>query len=135
MNLILAIDQSTSATKAILFDAGGKVLDEPARVTSRFIPGPAAWNTPMPRKFWRNVLAVIREVVGRNRKKLKWIAALSLTNQRETVLVFDRHTGKPLHNAIVWQCRRGDDICRKLSAQAGHDAAVPRRSPQDWPQD
>jgi glycerol kinase len=126
MNLILAIDQSTSATKAILFDPSGKVLDQAARDHQQIYPRPG-WVEHDAEEIWRNVLAVVREVVGRNRKKLKWIAALSLTNQRETVLVFDRYTGKPLHNAIVWQCRRGDDICRKLSAQ-GHDAAVHRKT-------
>src|SRR5215831_4275326 len=103
MSLVLAIDQSTSATKAVLFDAAGKVLDQAARDHRQIYPQPG-WVEHDAEEIWRNVLAVI-----------------SLTNQRETVLVFDRKTGRPLHNAIVWQCRRGDAICQRLSDQ-DHDA-------------
>ena len=73
------------------------------------------------------MLAVIREVSGRNRKKLSRLAGLSITNQRETVPVFDRKTGKPLHHALVWQDRRGDTICAKLTKQ-GHGASVLRKT-------
>jgi glycerol kinase len=116
MPLLLAIDQSTSATKAILFDATGRLVDKASRDHRQLYPQPG-WVEHDVEEIWQNVLAVIREVAGRNRKKLSQLAGLSITNQRETVLVFDRKTGKPLHNAIVWQCRRGDAICRKLSQQ------------------
>ncbi len=116
MSLILAIDQSTSATKAILFDAKGKILDRASRSHRQIYPQPG-WVEHDAEEIWRHALAVIREVAGRNRRKLSQLAALSITNQRETVLVFDRRTGKPLHRAIVWQDRRGDAICRKLHAQ------------------
>src|SRR5579864_7326083 len=119
MSLILAIDQSTSATKAVLFNARRKVLDKASRDHRQIYPQPG-WVEHDAEEIWRNVLAVIHEIVGRNRKKLSQLICLSLANQRETVLVFDRQTGRPLHNAIVWQCRRGDAICRRLSAQ-GHD--------------
>ncbi|HXC37100.1 MAG TPA: glycerol kinase GlpK, partial [Candidatus Acidoferrales bacterium] len=68
-------------------------------------------------EIWRNVLGAIREIIKRNRASISRLAGLSITNQRETVVVFDRKTGKPLHNAIVWQDRRGDAICEKLRAQ------------------
>src|SRR5258706_7707084 len=126
MSLILAIDQSTSATKAVLFDAKGKVLDKASRSHRQIYPRPG-WVEHNAEEIWRNVLAVIREVSGRNRKKLSQLAGLSLTNQRETVLAFDRQTGRPLHNAIVWQDRRGDVICRKLQAQ-GHDNFVRQKT-------
>jgi len=126
MSLILAIDQSTSATKAVLFDANGKVLDQAARDHRQIYPRPG-WVEHDAEEIWRNVLAVIRDVVGRNRRRLARIVGLSITNQRETVLVFDRQTGKPLYPAIVWQCRRGDAICRKLSAQ-GQDSIVRRKT-------
>src|SRR6185369_13607545 len=74
-------------------------------------------------EIWQNVLAVIRELARRNHRRLSRLAALSITNQRETIVVFDRKTGKPLHNAIVWQCRRGEGICQKLHNQ-GHDKFV-----------
>jgi glycerol kinase len=116
MPLILAIDQSTSATKAVLFDAAGKVLDKASRYHHQLYPRPG-WVEHNAEEIWRNVLAVIREVAGRNRAKLARLACLSITNQRETIVVFDRRTGKPLHPAIVWQCRRGDPICHKLREQ------------------
>lgn len=122
MPLILALDQSTSATKAILFDLTGKVLDRAARNHKQIYPQPG-WVEHDAEEIWQNVLAVIREVAGRNPDKINQLAGLSITNQRETILVFDRVTGKPLHNAIVWQCRRGDPICQKLREQ-GHDNLV-----------
>ncbi|MGH7951379.1 MAG: FGGY-family carbohydrate kinase, partial [Limisphaerales bacterium] len=74
-------------------------------------------------EIWKNVLAVIREIVKRNRKIISNLIGLSIANQRETVVVFDRKTGRPLYNAIVWQCRRGAPICRKLHGQ-GHENLV-----------
>ncbi len=124
MSLILAIDQSTSATKAVLFDASGKVLGKASREHRQIYPRPG-WVEHDAEEIWRNVLAVMREIVARNRSKISKLAALSITNQRETILVFDRKTGKPLHNAIVWQDRRGDAICRKLGS---HEALVRRKT-------
>jgi glycerol kinase len=65
-------------------------------------------------ELWQNVLAVIRELTQRNRHRFPQLACLSITNQRETIVVFDRATSRPLHNAIVWQDRRGDPLCQKL---------------------
>jgi len=111
--IILALDQSTSATKAILFDAQGYVLDRASRGHRQIYPRPGRVEHDA-EEIWHNVLAVIREVARRNRKKLSRLVCLSITNQRETILVLDRATGKPLHNAIVWQDRRGDPICQEL---------------------
>src|SRR5438093_1911093 len=118
MPCLLAIDQSTSATKAVLFDAQGRTLDRAAREHRQIYPQPG-WVEHDAEEIWENVLAVIGEIAKRNRPKLAKLAALSITNQRETVLVFDRKTGKPLHHALVWQDRRGDAICGKLVKQ-GH---------------
>lgn len=115
MPLLLAIDQSTSATKAVLFDTAGKVLDKASRDHRQIYPQPG-WVEHDAEEIWQNALAVIREVTQRNHVKLSQLACLSITNQRETIVVFDRATGEPLHNAIVWQCRRGDPICQKLRA-------------------
>jgi glycerol kinase len=122
MPFILALDQSTSATKAVLFDAQGKVLDRASRDHRQIYPQPG-WVEHAAEEIWQNVLAVIREVAGRNPDKINQLACLSITNQRETILVFDRATGQPLHNAIVWQCRRGDPICQKHREQ-GHEDLV-----------
>jgi glycerol kinase len=124
--MLLALDQSTSATKAVLFDAAGRALDKASREHRQIYPQPG-WVEHDAEEIWRNVLAVIRELAGRNAEKLNSIAGLSITNQRETSVVFERGTGRPLHNAIVWQCRRGDDICRRLT-DAGHDKLVRSRT-------
>lgn len=124
--MILAIDQSTSATKAVLFDARGKVLDKASRNHRQIYPQPG-WVEHDAEEIWSNVLAVIREISKRNRHRLKKLSALSITNQRETVLVFDSKTSKPLHNALVWQDRRSDSICAGLTKQ-GHGPGVLRKT-------
>jgi glycerol kinase len=126
MPLVLAIDQSTSATKAVLFNATGKVLDKASLAHRQIYPQPG-WVEHDAEEIWRNVLAVIREIATRNRNQLSKLAGLSLANQRETVVVFDRQTGKPLHSAIVWQCRRGVAICQKLQ-QLGHGPMIRRKT-------
>jgi len=78
-------------------------------------------------EIWGNVLAVIGEITKRSRRNLAGLSALSITNQRETVLVFDRKSGRPLHRALVWQDRRGDAICANLTRQ-GHGTAALRKT-------
>jgi glycerol kinase len=122
VNSILAIDQSTSATKAILFDASGRMLDRASREHRQIYPQPG-WVEHDAEEIWKNVLAVISEIAKRNRKNISKLAGLSMTNQRETILVFDRKTGKPSHNAIVWLCRRGEPVCQRLRKR-GFDRIV-----------
>jgi glycerol kinase len=126
MNCLLALDQSTSATKAVLFDARGRVLDRAARPHRQHYPRPG-WVEHDAAEIWDNVLAVIGEVARRNRTRLARLAALSLTNQRETVVLFDRRTGQPLHPALVWQDRRGDALCERLNRQ-GHAPRIRQRT-------
>ena len=116
MSFILAIDQSTSATKAVLFNAAGKVLDRASKAHRQIYPQPG-WVEHDAEEIWRNVLTVIGEIAKRNRAKISKLDGLSIANQRETVVVFDRKTGRSLHNAIVWQCRRGTAICERLRRQ------------------
>ena len=106
MSLILAIDQSTSATKAILFDESGRLIDK-ASCEHRQIYPQAGWVEHDPEEIWKNLRAVVDQLAQRKRPILDDLIGLSIANQRETFVVFDRQTGKPLHNAIVWQCRRG----------------------------
>ena len=124
--MILALDQSTSATKAVLLAPNGRIIDKASRSHRQIYPRPG-WVEHDANEIWRNVLAVIRDLAKRNRKAFSQLAALSISNQRETVLVFDRQTGKPLHNALVWQDRRGDALCTKLSKQ-GHGPKVLRKT-------
>ncbi|HEU5395649.1 MAG TPA: glycerol kinase GlpK [Verrucomicrobiae bacterium] len=126
MNCILALDQSTSATKAVLFDHRGNILDKASRPHRQLYPQPG-WVEHDAEEIWRNVLAVVREIVKRNPARLSRLVSLSLTNQRETVLVFDRKTGKPLHHALVWLDRRGDALCQKLRQQ-GREKSVRSRT-------
>ncbi len=116
MPAILAIDQSTSATKASLFDPAGGVLDQAARAHRQMYPQPG-WVEHDAEEIWQNVLGVVRELSLRNPGIFAQLAGLSITNQRETVIVFDRQTGQPLHPAMVWQCRRGEAVCQQLRAQ------------------
>jgi glycerol kinase len=122
MTHILAIDQSTSATKAVLFDATGQVVDQAARDHRQIYPQ-AGWVEHDAEEIWQNVLTVLGELASRNRDRLCSAAALAITNQRETIVAFDRRTGRPLHHAIVWQCRRGEPICQELR-DAGHEELV-----------
>jgi glycerol kinase len=124
MSRILAIDQSTSATKALLYDVAGNLVDKTSLEHRQIYPQPGLVEHDV-EEIWRNTLAALRQLVDKNRSALVDIRCLSLTNQRETIVVFDRVTGKPLHNAIVWQCRRGDPICREL---ARHNEMVTQKT-------
>jgi glycerol kinase len=111
---ILAIDQSTSATKALLFDVSGRLIDKAALDHRQIYPRPG-WVEHDAEEIWRNALAAMKTLVARNPEAIDDISHLSITNQRETIVVFERGSGKPLHHAIVWQCRRGEPICAELS--------------------
>ena len=126
MRVILAIDQSTSATKAVLFDVSGKVIDKSSFEHRQIYPQPG-WVEHDADEIWFQTLAAIRDVAKRNQSKLSTLACLSITNQRETIVVFDRKTGHPLHNALVWQDRRGDPVCRTLVRQR-HETLVQRKT-------
>jgi glycerol kinase len=126
MSHFLAIDQSTSATKAVLFDGTGRAIDVASREHRQIYPQPQ-WVEHDAEEIWQNVLAVIRELADRQGERIESAIALAIANQRETVVIFDRKSGKPLRNAIVWQCRRGAPICEQLAA-AGHDELVRTRT-------
>ncbi|HEV2293090.1 MAG TPA: glycerol kinase GlpK [Tepidisphaeraceae bacterium] len=113
---ILAIDQSTSATKALLFDAIGVLIDKVSLDHRQIYPQPG-WVEHDAEEIWRNTLAALKTLVERNRDAIQHVSHLSLANQRETIVVFERGTGHPVHNAIVWQCRRGDPVCAELADQ------------------
>src|SRR5688572_10517981 len=126
MGHILAIDQSTSATKALLFDESGRLLHKSSLEHRQIYPR-AGWVEHDAEEIWRNTRAAVGGVLEFVGGRSKHFSHLSITNQRETIVVFERGSGKPLHNAIVWQCRRGDPICAGLIA-AGHGDAVARKT-------
>ncbi len=126
MGQILALDQSTSATKALLYDSGGMMLDKSSIEHRQIYPQPG-WVEHDAEEIWRNTLSVLQLAVKSSHAQNGQLpACLSITNQRETIVVFDR-SGKPLHPAIVWQCRRGDPICAELNA-AGHGETAARKT-------
>jgi glycerol kinase len=126
MSYVLAIDQSTSATKAVLFDDGGRLVDRASREHRQIYPQPG-WVEHDAEEIWQNTLGVLRDIACRNAERLSEVIGLAITNQRETCVVFDRVSGRPLHHAIVWQCRRGDTICQELLS-AGNDELVRGRT-------
>lgn len=126
MSLILALDQSTSATKALLFDADGRLLDRESRDHAQHYPQPG-WVEHDAGEIWQNVLHVLHVLLARQAVRVGEIAGISLTNQRETIVVFERGTGRPLHPAIVWQCRRSETICNTQVA-AGPEEMVRART-------
>lgn len=126
MPWVLAIDQSTSASKALLFDETGRCLDRESREHRQHYPQPG-WVEHDADEIWRNVLTVTSAVIARHVDHIDELACVSITNQRETIVVFDRATGQPLHPAIVWQCRRGDELCAAHAA-AGHEDLIHART-------
>jgi glycerol kinase len=120
--LFLAIDQSTSSTKAMLFTPDGRLLDQEWLLHRQVYPS-AGWVEHDAVEIFNNTLKASSTLLERHRDQWKNLLALSITNQRETFVLFDRETGEPLYNAIVWQCRRGDDFCKQLVA-AGKEQIV-----------
>lgn len=122
---LIALDQSTSGTKAIWFDQNGHVLDQESMPHTQHYPQPG-WVEHDAEEIYQNTLTVLRTVLARQSADASPIC-LSITNQRETILIFDRVTGKPLRSAVVWLCRRGESICQRLR-EAGQEALVQERT-------
>ena len=120
--LFLAIDQSTSSTKAMLFTPDGKLLDQEWLSHDQIYPS-AGWVEHDAEEIFSNTLKTASTLLQRHTDQWNNLLAVSITNQRETFVLFDRETGQPLYNAIVWQCRRGDDFCKQL-VSAGNENIV-----------
>ena len=119
---ILAIDQGTTSSRAILFSPEGR----PAGMAQKEFPQhfPAdGWVEHDPEDIWRDTLEVVRGAMADGGRAARGIAAIGITNQRETTVVWDRATGQPIHRAIVWQDRRTAPLCERLKAE-GHEATV-----------
>jgi glycerol kinase len=112
---ILAIDQGTTSTRSILFDAEARAVATARREFPQHYPKPG-WVEHDPEDIWRDTLDTAREAIAEGGVGAAGIAAIGITNQRETVVVWERETGKALYKAIVWQDRRTADICQKLKA-------------------
>ena len=114
--LVLAIDQGTTSSRAILFDSHMKVVGVGQKEFAQHYPA-SGWVEHDPEEIWSSALWSVRAALKDFGGEASRIAALGITNQRETVVIWDRATGKPIHNAIVWQDRRTAPLCQKLKKQ------------------
>ncbi len=110
---ILALDEGTSSARAILFDKAGEIVGLGQQEFRQIYPHPG-WVEHDPAEIWTTQLGVIRDALKSAKVTPRELAAIGITNQRETIVVWDRKTGQPIHNALVWQDRRTSDVCDKL---------------------
>jgi len=125
-DLILAIDQGTTSCRAIVFDAELKPVAVGQQEFKQFYPK-SGWVEHDPEEIWSSVLATCKSALRKARAKPQAIKAIGITNQRETVVIWNRRTGKPIHKAIVWQDRRTAGFCEALKAK-GHEALFTRKT-------
>ncbi len=116
---ILSIDQGTTSSRTIVFGHDAKVVGVSQREFAQIFPQ-SGWVEHDGNEILSSVMSTITEVLTRNRIQSSEIAGIGITNQRETTLVWDKNTGKPIYNAIVWQSRQTMDICERLKKE-GHD--------------
>lgn len=119
---ILALDQGTTSSRAIIFDNAGKIVSVAQKEFTQIYPK-AGWVEHDPMEIWGTQSGVAREVLDKAGITANQIAAIGITNQRETTVVWDKNTGKPVYNAIVWQCRRTAAICDELKGK-GLEASI-----------
>lgn len=112
---IMALDQGTTSSRAILFDKQGNIVATSQKEFTQIYPNPG-WVEHNAMEIWGSQSGVMREVLETNSISPNEIAAIGITNQRETTIVWDKNTGKPIYNAIVWQCRRTSEICDEIEA-------------------
>ncbi|MFN6204752.1 MAG: FGGY family carbohydrate kinase, partial [Acidobacteriota bacterium] len=113
---ILALDQGTTSSRAIIFNRQGQIIKIAQQEFTQIYPE-AGWVEHDAEEIWTTQLNCAREAIAGAGITASDIAAIGITNQRETTVVWDRATGKPIHNAIVWQCRRTASICDKLKEE------------------
>ncbi len=116
MSHILALDQGTSSSRSIVFNADGRIVAMAQREFGQIFPQPG-WVEHDPNEIWDSQLATAREALAKAKLKAADIKAIAITNQRETTCLWNRRTGQPVHNAIVWQDRRTEPLCAQLRAQ------------------
>ena len=117
---IAAIDQGTTSTRCMIFDHAGKVISADQKEHQQIYPQPG-WVEHDPQEIWTRTLEVVQGALKIGGFSLSNIAAVGITNQRETTVVWDRNTGEPIYNAIVWQDTRTDQICEQLAQDGGQD--------------
>ncbi|MGX4599842.1 glycerol kinase GlpK [Faecalimicrobium sp. JNUCC 81] len=123
---IMSLDQGTTSSRAILFDKEGNIVSSSQKEFTQYYPKPG-WVEHNAMEIWGSQSGVMREVIETNSIRPEEVAAIGITNQRETTVVWDKHTGKPVYNAIVWQCRRTSAICDKLKKD-GYDSKIKEKT-------
>ena len=123
---ILAIDQGTTSTRAIVFDSSGQPTASAQKELPQIFPKPG-WVEHDPEEIWRATVEVCRGALANAKLAAKDIAGIGITNQRETTVVWDRATAKPVYNAIVWQDRRTSDMCAELK-RGGHEKTFSQKT-------
>ncbi|HCO63004.1 MAG TPA: glycerol kinase, partial [Clostridiales bacterium] len=113
---LLALDQGTTSSRAILFDQAQNILGITQKELTQLYPR-EGWVEQDPMEIWSSQYSVMMELLAQSGVDPRHIAAVGITNQRETTILWDKHTGRPIHNAIVWQCRRTADLVDGLVAQ------------------
>ena len=124
MSFILALDQGTSSSRSIVFNAEGGIVAMARREFRQIFPQPG-WVEHDPEEIWQTQLATAQEAIAKAGLAARDIRAIGITNQRETTVVWNRRTGQPIHNAIVWQDRRGEPLCAQLR-EHGHAEQIRR---------
>jgi glycerol kinase len=125
-SFILALDQGTTSSRAIVFDRDGRVRGQAQREFRQIFPEPG-WVEHDPRDIWSTQFGTAQEAIAAAGLRATDIAAIGITNQRETTVVWDRRTGQPIHNAIVWQDRRTAALCDRLRAD-GHEGLIRQKT-------
>lgn len=125
-NVILGIDQSTQGTKAMLFDENGTLLMRTDRSHAQLVDA-RGWVEHDPEEIYKNTLCAVEELLNKSGADRESVACVGISNQRETAMAWNRKTGKPVYNAVVWQCARGEEICKRLE-RAGAADEVKRRT-------
>jgi len=110
---ILALDQGTTSSRAVVFDRRGKIISIASKEFQQIYPRPG-WVEHDPMEIWDSQMEAARRALDSAGLSLQSIAAIGITNQRETTVVWDRESGKPVYNAIVWQCRRTAPACSRI---------------------
>ena len=125
MGYIMALDQGTTSSRCILFDKKGTMLSVAQKEFTQLYPKPG-WVEHDPMEIWSSQLSVATEAMAKIGAKAKDIEAIGITNQRETTVVWDRETGIPVYNAIVWQCRRTAEDCEELNSLESFHLRFPK---------
>ena len=126
MTYLLALDQGTSSSRSIVFDEHGRIRAMAQREFRQHYPRPG-WVEHDPMEIWHSQLETAREALQRAGLQAGDIRSIGITNQRETTLVWERRSGRPIHPAIVWQDRRAEPLCAQLR-EAGHGDWVRERT-------